>query len=161
MYHIAQVNVAYTLAPLNDPLLADFAAKLDPIYALAEESPGFIWRPKAELFTAAEAAHLPVDERLFATISVWSSLEALKAFVYKSEHAQVMRRRREWFKRLQGPYVALWWVPEGHRPGLAEVKERMEYLRAHGPSSFAFTFAQPFPAPDLLSGTAREATKSN
>lgn len=96
MYHIAQVNIARARASLEDPLLADFAAQLDAIYALAETSRGFIWRLRTE-DTSSTDPNLPTDERLFGTISVWASLDALKAFVYKSAHAQVMRRRREWF----------------------------------------------------------------
>ncbi|GHO79111.1 hypothetical protein KSD_68820 [Ktedonobacter sp. SOSP1-85] len=146
MYHIAQVNMAYALALLGDPGLAAFAAQLDQIYALAEASPGFIWRLKAEDISSS-SHDLPTDERLFATISVWSSIEALRAFTYQGKHAQVMRRRREWFVPLKGAYIALWWVPAGHTPDLAEVKERMDYLRLHGPTLFAFSFSQNFPVP--------------
>lgn len=160
MYHIAQVNVARALAPLNDPLLTDFAANLDRIYELADASPGFIWRLQAEDITP-NSPNLPTDERFFATISVWDSLEALKAFVYKGGHAQIMRRRREWFMRLNGSYIALWWVPAGHKPTLAEVKEHMDYLRAHGPTPFAFDFAHTFPAPDETSGTICPPDTSN
>lgn len=148
MYHIAQVNMAYALAPLGDPRLAAFSAQLDQIYALAEASPGFIWRLKAEDFSSS-SPDLPTDERLFATISVWSTIEALRAFTYQGEHVQVMRRRREWFVPLKGAYIALWWVPAGHTPDLAEVKERMDYLRLHGPTPFAFSFNQSFPAPAM------------
>jgi heme-degrading monooxygenase HmoA len=106
MHHIAQVNIARALAPLDDPLLADFAAHLDQIYKLAESSLGFIWRLRAEDIPST-SPDLPSDERLFATLSVWASLESLRAFVYKSAHAQMMRRRREWFLHLHSPYIAL------------------------------------------------------
>jgi hypothetical protein len=148
MYHIAQINIARALAPVNDPLLADFAAALDTIYELAESSPGFVWRWGAKDVSPTDPP-LPSDERLFATISVWSSLEELRAFVYKSTHAQIMRRRHEWFVRMKSPYIVLWWVPSGHVPDLLEAKERFDYLCAHGPTPFAFTFASVFPMPDL------------
>jgi hypothetical protein len=80
-------------------------------------------------------------------MSVWTSLEALTAFVYVSRHRTVMRRRREWFARFDGPYLALWWVPAGHLPDVAEARERLNHLRAHGATPFAFSFQQPFPAP--------------
>ena len=118
--------------------------ELDPIYALAEASPGFIWRLRAEDISSP-SPHLPSDERLFVTISVWASLEALKAFVYAGAHTQIMRRRREWFVPLKSSYIALWWVPAGHTPDLAEVQERLDSLRAHGPTPFAFSFTQTFP----------------
>lgn len=147
MYHIAQVNVARAIATLDDPLMADFAEQLDEIYELAESSPGFIWRLRTEDISST-APTLPMDERLFATTSVWDSLEALKTFVYKSAHARVMRRRKKWFIRLNSPYIALWWIPDGHIPDLAEVQERLDYLRTHGPTAFAFTFTHTFPPPD-------------
>lgn len=147
MYHIAQVNIARALAPLNDPRLADFFAHLDQIYTLAESSPGFIWRLRTEDISPT-STQLPADERLFATVSVWDSLESLKTFTYTDAHAQIMRRRREWFIKLNSPYIALWWIPAGHIPDLAEVTERMDHLRAHGPSPFAFSFTHTFPAPD-------------
>ncbi len=134
-------------APVDDPLLADFKAQLDPIYALAEASPGFVWRLRAD-DVPLTLPRSPLDERIFATVSVWTSLEALKAFVYAGAHAQVMRRRREWFGQFDGPYVALWWVPAGHAPSVAEAKERFDYLRVHGPTPFAFSFADAFPAPN-------------
>ncbi|HZR43220.1 MAG TPA: DUF3291 domain-containing protein [Ktedonobacteraceae bacterium] len=157
MYHIAQVNIARALASLEDPLLADFADQLDAIYALAESSPGFIWRLRSEDISST-VPNFPIDERLFATMSVWASLDALKAFVYKSAHAQVMRRRREWFVQLKSPYMALWWVPAGHIPDLTEVQERLNFLRAHGPTPFAFSFTKTFPAPDEVTSPAAEGT---
>jgi hypothetical protein len=147
MYHIAEVNVARALAPIDDPLMADFAAHLDEIYELAELSPGFIWRLRVEDVPPTSPGLLS-DERLFGTVSVWTSLEALKEFVYSGDHAQVMRRRRKWFVPLKSSYIALWWVPVGHRPDLDEVKERLDYLRAYGPTPFAFSFTRTFPAPD-------------
>jgi hypothetical protein len=81
-------------------------------------------------------------------MSVWKSLDALSAYVYASAHRGVMRRRREWFARFDGPYMALWWVPAGHIPIVDEAKERLEHLRAYGPSPTAFTFKTPFPTPD-------------
>ncbi|HEX4204218.1 MAG TPA: DUF3291 domain-containing protein [Ktedonobacteraceae bacterium] len=159
MHHLAQVNIARALAPLDDPLLADFAAHLNQIYKLAESSPGFIWRLRAEDISPT-SPDLPSDEHLFATISVWASLEALKAFVYRNAHVQMMRRRREWFIRLTSPYIALWWMPAGHTPDPAEVKERLDSLRAHGPTPFAFSFTQTFPAPDEATNPATEEVEA-
>jgi hypothetical protein len=149
-YHLAQVNVARMLAPLDDPLMAEFVAQLDAINALADASPGFVWR----LQTAdgdATSVRAYDDPRILVNMSVWRSLEALSAYVYASAHRGVMRRRREWFARFDGPYMALWWVPAGEIPRVEEARERLEHLRAHGPTLAAFTFAAPFPAPDSSS----------
>ncbi len=147
MYHLAQVNIAHMLAPLDDPLMAGFVAQLDTINALADASPGFVWR-----FQSAEGNATSVraydDPRILFNMSVWESLEALTAYVYASAHRPVMQRRRQWFARSDGPYMALWWTPREHRPGVEEAKERLDHLRAHGPTPVAFAFKTPFPAPD-------------
>ncbi len=147
MYHLAQVNIAHMLAPLDDPLMAGFVEQLDTINALADASPGFVWR-----FQSAEGNATSVraydDPRILFNMSVWESLEALTAYVYASAHRPVMQHRRQWFARSDGPYMALWWTPRGHIPTVEEAKERLDHLRTHGPTPFAFAFKTPFPAPD-------------
>jgi hypothetical protein len=143
-FHLAQVNVARMVAPIDSPTMADFVALLDEINALADGSPGFVWRPvKAE----GEPAYMQPyeDKNILFNLSVWRSLDDLKSYVYRSDHTAVMRRRREWFTRYEGPYLALWWVRAGHLPSAEEAKARLAYLRSHGPTEFAFTFKQSFP----------------
>jgi len=149
MYSLAQVNIARMLAPLNDPLMAEFVARLDTVNAFADASPGFIWRLQTPEGNATDLRPYE-DEMILVNMSVWTSLEDLTRFVYASEnqHRDVMKQRRRWFQRFDGPYVALWWVPQGHIPTVEEAKERLEHLRVHGESPYAFTFKKPFPAPD-------------
>jgi hypothetical protein len=45
-------------------------------------------------------------------------------------------------------YQALWWVPAGHRPTVAEGMEKIAMLEASGPTAAGFTFRRPFAAPD-------------
>src|SRR5437867_16811 len=152
MYHIAQVNIARMLAPLTDPIMAPFVAQLDVINALADASPGFIWRlqtPEGD----ATAIRPYEDERILVNMSVWTSLKDLSNYVYASEHRQVMKQRRQWFERFDGPYMALWWIPQGHIPTVEEAKERLSYLRTHGETPYAFSFKKPFPAPDETSAS--------
>jgi hypothetical protein len=85
-------------------------------------------------------------------MSLWSDLDALAAFVYRTAHREVMRRRREWFEAME-TYMALWWVPVGHRPDPAEGMARLATLERLGPTSEAFTFKTPFPAPDSQPAT--------
>jgi hypothetical protein len=127
---------------LDTPLLADFVANLDPINALADGSPGFVWRLQTEDGDATSIRAFE-DELMIINMSVWESIDQLAEFVYRSGHVAVMRRRRQWFERMQ-VYLALWWVPEGHVPTIAEAQERLEHLEAHGPSPHAFTFKQRF-----------------
>jgi hypothetical protein len=81
-------------------------------------------------------------------MSVWHSVEMLADYVFRSRHFEVMRRRREWFDRMFEAYAAMWWVPAGHLPTVAEAEDRVAALRSLGPTPFAFTLARPFAAPD-------------
>jgi heme-degrading monooxygenase HmoA len=144
--HLAQVNIARLLAPLDSPQLAGFVARLDDINALADGAPGFIWRLQTPEGNATDLRPYE-DDRIIVNMSVWTSLEALHAFVYRSDHVTVMRRRRAWFEQMTDPFVAFWWVPSGHIPTIEEAKARLEHLRAHGETSVAFTFKRAFPAP--------------
>jgi Domain of unknown function (DUF3291) len=145
-YELAQVNVARLLAPLSDPLLADFVANLQPVYAIAEASAGFVWRLPD---VSRQRRHRMFgDEWLIVNLSVWVSPEALVAFVYGPSHRMFLRRRLEWFARLAEPGTALWWVPAGHRPTVAEAEERLTFLRTRGPTAEAFRIRDSFPAPD-------------
>lgn len=145
-FELAQVNIGRLLAPVDSPLIADFMAALDPINALADTSPGFIWRLQTTEGNAT-SLHSFDDELIISNMSVWASIEALRAFTYTSAHTGVMRRRREWFEAYETAYMALWWVPAGHRPTIEEAKERLAALDRDGPTPFAFTFRAPFEAP--------------
>jgi hypothetical protein len=146
MYQLAQVNIARLLAPLDDPLLADFVANLEPVNALADRADGFVWR----LQEGADATSIRVfdDDWLIVNMSVWRSPAALLRFIYDDGHRAVLRRRREWFAKLDIPVTALWWVPAGHRPTVAEAEERLIELRLHGPGPHAFGLRSIFTAPD-------------
>jgi hypothetical protein len=146
-YQLAQINIGRMMAPLDDPIMADFVANLAPINALAESSPGFVWRfmtPAGD----ATAERPYEDERIIINYSVWEDAESLRKYVYESGHVAFMRRRREWFERMTDAFMALWWVPAGHAPSVAEAVERLDHLRRHGPTAYAFTFREIMPPPD-------------
>jgi len=145
-HHLAQVNVATLRAPLDGPELAGFVAQLEPLNALADQSPGFVWRLQTEDGDATAIRPFE-DDRVMVNLSVWASLEALRTFVYASQHLGVMRHRRAWFHRMPDPYLALWWVPAGTIPTVAEARDRLELLAGKGPTADAFTFRAPFPEP--------------
>ncbi len=153
-FHLAQVNIGRARGQMTDPVMADFVARLPEINALADASPGFVWRLQTEDGDAT-AVRPYEDPGVLINLSVWEDLEALRAYVYRSAHAGVMRRRREWFERFERVYVALWWVPAGHRPSVAEAVERLGHLERHGPTAVAFSFGEAF-GPDGVP-IAREA----
>ena len=144
LHHLAQVNIGRLKAPLDSPTLAGFVARLDEINALADRSPGFVWRLQTEEGNATYLRPYE-DERILFNLSVWQTLDALRHYVYKSAHAELLRQRQDWFTRFEGAFLALWWVPAGHVPSVEEAKGRLAHLETHGPTPFAFTFKAVFP----------------
>jgi hypothetical protein len=143
IFHLAQLNVGRILAPLDSPVMADFVNNLDAINALAETSPGFIWRLKDDANNAT-SIHPFDDERIIVNMSVWETLEQLYQFTYKSMHTEFLKRRKEWFGKMGEMYYVLWYVPAGSVPDVMEAKERLEHLRAHGETPYAFSFSKRF-----------------
>ena len=146
-FHLAQVNIGRFRAPLETPVMEGFRTQLDPINALADQSPGFVWRLQTEDGNATAIRPYAGDDLMAVNMSVWDSLESLQRFVYKSEHVATLRGRKQWFEQLEGPILALWWIPAGHIPTVSEAQERLQHLKDHGPTPHAFTFRTPFPAP--------------
>lgn len=153
-FDLAQLNIALLRAPLDSEPLADFVAALDPINALADASPGFVWRLVGDGGDSTSVRAFG-DERIIVNMSTWASHDALRAFTFSTAHADVMRNRRKWFLSMAEAYLVLWWVPKGHRPTVREAEERLAHLRAHGPTPMAFTFKVPFPEPSASSSDAR------
>jgi hypothetical protein len=141
---IAQMNVGTALYDLDHSGMADFMGNLDRINALAEASPGFVWRLKGEGNNATDLK-VSDDPRFIVNMSVWESIEALFGFVYRSEHRAIMVRRREWFRKPEGPYQVLWWIDPGAFPAVDEGLARLRCLGEHGPTPRAFTFQSAFP----------------
>lgn len=148
-YQLAQMNIARLLAPIDSPQLQDFVANLDRINALAENSPGFVWRLQTEAGNAT--ALRPLGDDTIINMSVWTDIESLSNYIYRSAHVDILRRRREWFERMTEAYVVLWWVPTGHTPTVEESIERLNHLRQHGPTAHAFNVRKPFGPPDKSS----------
>jgi Domain of unknown function (DUF3291) len=161
-FQLAQVNVARLAAPLNDPVLADFVAALDPVNAAADQAPGFVWRLQTEdgnstaiqAFTWDTAGSVGV----IVNMSVWTDVEHLAAFVFGEMHRQVLRRRRQWFQSMREAHVACWWVAAGHRPTTGEAEDRVRHLRAHGPTARAFTLRSSYPPPGADQPEPRSVT---
>jgi hypothetical protein len=141
--HLAQLNVGRLRAPLDDPSIDDFRNNLDAVNALAEASPGFVWRLQDD---AGNATGIKVfeDELEIINLTVWQSIDALADFTYRTGHAVFLRRRREFFEAPVQPILCLWWIPEGTIPAVEDALARLEHLRRHGPTPTAFTFRHRF-----------------
>lgn len=148
-YHLAQLNLGLFRAPLDTEEMAEFTAALDPVNALAEATPGFIWRLTDDDGSSSSFVEVPgLDNPLWApNMSVWRDLESLKHFMYKSGHASYLRRRTEWFQVPDRPINVLWWIPEGEIPTLADAVKRLDYMAEHGPSPAGWPLTKPFGRP--------------
>jgi len=147
--HLAQVNIARMRGPLESDLMEGFRARLEEINALADRSPGFVWRLQTDDGNATYLRPYD-DDRILFNMSVWESVEHLKDYVYRTAHAELLRQRQQWFEKFDRPVVALWWVPDGHRPSIDEAKKRLDRLQEEGPTPFAFSFRQMFPPDQKL-----------
>jgi hypothetical protein len=154
-YQLAQINIGRIMAPLDSPVMAGFVDQLPAINALADSSPGFVWR-----FQTAEGdatALRPYDDpRILVNFSVWESVEALKQFTYKTAHVGPLRDRAQWFEKPTEAYMALWWVPAGHIPTIEEARDRLAHRRSHGDTQVAFSFTNSFPPPGESAGDVNQ-----
>lgn len=148
-FHLAQANVANMRAPLDDPQMEGFVARLEPLNALADSMEGFVWRLQTDEGDATSVQAFD-DPLILFNLSVWESIEALEEYIYRTDHVSALQRRAEWFKRpTKSPFV-LWWVDAGHIPSVEEARTRLEFLWDHGPTATAFTIRNRF-GPDVTS----------
>ena len=144
MAQLAEFNIARLRVALDDPALAPYLTAVETVIAEAEATDGFVWRDQ---YLAAFDDPNPFGSDALATISVWSSIAALREFTYSGTHRESFRGRHEWFAAHDSPALVLWWIDDGHRPDPDEANERLEHLTLHGPTGDAFTLARHFPPP--------------
>lgn len=148
-FHLAQVNIGRILGPMDSEVMTDFAANIDFINGLAEGSDGFVWRLKEENNNATDIKMYD-DEFLIVNMSVWKDADTLFEFTYRTMHAEILKRRKEWFSKLGQMHYALWYVPAGHEPTVAEARERLEHLQQNGDTPYAFGFKKKFSVDEYL-----------
>ncbi len=153
-FQLAQANVARARYALDDPRMAGFTSRLEEINELAQRSAGFVWRYRDDSGNATGTRVLD-DPDLIFNMSVWESLEALQAFAYRSDHRELLRGKRDWFHPAEAPMLALWWVPAGHLPSVAEGEEALRRIQRAGPTPAAFHFGQLFDPPTKPRRAAR------
>lgn len=147
MYHLAQLNIGKLRYPIDHPEVAEFADNLDKINALAEDSKGFVWRLKDDSGNATGIKAFD-DPLIIVNMSVWETLGNLKAFVYKSEHIDFLKKSHLWFERPSSAHMVLWWIKKGHIPTVQEARLRLKDLHNTGESPAAFTFKKTFASPE-------------
>lgn len=153
-WQLAQLNVAHLRQPLDHPDTAQFVAALDDVNALAESSPGFIWRLTDESGQSSSYVRADDDPLVIINLSVWRSPDDLHHFVFRTAHAAFLRRRREWFERMAAAFLVCWWVPAGEVPTVDDALDRLARLRRDGVSDDSFTLRDRRPPP-ITSGDGR------
>ena len=150
--HLAQFNIARIKYPLDDPRMRAFVDNVERVNGLADKMVGFVWRLKDD---SGHAMNMTVygDPAILPNLTVWESAEALERFVFKTVHGRFFDRRDEWFEQPE-PTLVMWWVPEGYLPTLEEAVARLDHLKAHGPSDYAFGW-ESLPAA-RIANTARQ-----
>lgn len=138
---LAQLNIARLVAPIEAPELADFVAMLDEVNAAAESWPGFRWRLVGDVGPGATGVRVLGDDMLIVNMSTWRSLDDLRSFVVGHDgHREALRRRHDWFERLDEHMTVCWHVAAGHRPTPAEAERELLALRTLGASADRFPF---------------------
>lgn len=145
-WHLAQANLAQMRAPLDHPSMSGFVGQLEAVNAAADAAPGFVWRLQTNEGDATSIRAFD-DDALLLNASVWTTVDALRHYVYQGAHLGPFRDRKQWFLPLDRPPLVLWWVPAGHLPTVEECVERLDRIRDHGPGPTAFTFKRRFPPP--------------
>jgi GNAT superfamily N-acetyltransferase len=148
--HVAQLNIGTMLAATDDPMVAEFMENLERINAIADAAPGFVWRLQTDSGNATDIQIFP-NPLTLVNMSVWESAEALKEYVYRSDHVDFFRRRAAWFEP-DAKRVALWYIVPGEQPQLDEAVRRVEFFERNGASPYAFGFAKP-PVPLVFEAT--------
>lgn len=147
MSYLAQVNIAKMIDEIDSPTMADFVNNLDRINALAESSPGFIWRLVEEENNATSITIFD-DRFIIVNMSVWKTIDSLFKFTYSTDHVEIFKRKKEWFHKIKERHMALWYIDENTMPSPQQAKERLAYLQKHGETPHAFTFKSKFTAED-------------
>ena len=148
-YHLAQINIAEALAPLDSEIMSGFVEGLERINRLAEESEGFVWRLKGEDESNATDIQAFENPLIIVNMSVWEDLESLKAFTFHTDHVYFLRNRKQWFKKMDTPPYVLWWIPAGTVPSVEDGKKALQHLAEYGATEEAFDFKRPYDAPTV------------
>lgn len=135
--YLAQLNVARAVDDLASQRMADFVSALVAVNAVAERSPGFVWRLKAEGNSAIDIK-VTDDARFIVNMSVWETPAYLEHFVWNTIHKRVYAKKSKWFEAMATPHFVMWWVERAHRPTPEEAMARLAHLTANGPTVHAF-----------------------
>jgi len=147
-YHLAELNIAEALHPMDDARMDGFTSRINAINAMSDRADGFVWRlVDDDPDTDGALDFRPfLNPNMLVNMSVWQDVQSLYQFVYKTVHAKLISDRKDWFSLLRSHSTVLWWIEAGTVPTIEEAKAKLEQLDKTGPSPDAFTFANTFSA---------------
>ncbi|MEQ8966365.1 MAG: DUF3291 domain-containing protein [Azospirillaceae bacterium] len=156
-------------APYGDPAVQEFDDRTPDVFAEAERMPGFIdrARPEPDIPWASNFEKnwgdwgpfavprfyldgtAPGNTRQAQTLSIWTDLEAVRAFAYRGPlHRAALRDRKAWFADQGQPTYCMWWIEADEQPVWRDAARRLEHLADHGPTPVSFDFKRTFTADD-------------
>lgn len=146
---LAELNVGRLRGTTDDPIVAEFMENLDRINGLGKRMPGFVWMMEGAAGAGNIEAKIDGDPRYVPNLTVWETAAQLGTFVFKTLHAKFMERRAEWFEALETMHFVMWWVPDGHKPTLAEALAKLAQLQSNGetPAAFGWDYLRANPQP--------------
>jgi GNAT superfamily N-acetyltransferase len=134
--HVAQVNIATLRAPIDHESITEFRDGLAPVNAAGEAAAGYVWRLQTDDGDAT-SIRVSDDPLSIVNLTVWESIDALRAFAYGGLHRDFLRRRADWFTDA-GRRTAVWRIPAGSLPTVDDAVRRAEFIERFGPSPYAF-----------------------
>ena len=111
-HHLAQLNIGRIRYEVEDPRMAGFVDNLAFVNALAERSPGFVWRYQDESGNATSTRPYDGDPMMAVNMSVWENVESLEKYVWQTVHKRFYAQRHGRLRHLRQRPVFL---PEGGR----------------------------------------------
>lgn len=124
--------------------MAGFIDNVSKVNAIAERSPGYVWRFSDEALSVTEGVAyqgLAGDPKLAISLSVWETVEHLWHFVRKTAHGGFLRHRERWFEPYGGPNYVIWRHGLDAPPDISEGWVRLKLLTESGATPQAFDFA--------------------
>jgi len=164
MARLAFTTFAIMKAPYGDARVAGFEALTPVVFRAAESAPGFIDRAREiddrtsltnferdwgawgrfAVPSYYDGGHETATDTRASTLSLWQSIDAVRAFARTGIHAKAYAQRQKWFCEPNWPTYAMWWVRADEIPTWSDAVSRLERLHAIGPSPHAFNFSRIF-----------------
>ncbi|MEM9054125.1 MAG: DUF3291 domain-containing protein [Pseudomonadota bacterium] len=160
-YQLIHLNVVRPLGPFSSEReeVKYFFSQLPEIFADAGQADGLRWHNHGIRLSDGDYLDLNDIFKLrtdgdqnpdVMTMAGWEDAKALHHFTYRMRsHVEGMKRLRHWADRSQGATMVMFWAERSKRVTLEEAWERLQKLRADGPSREAFNLQQRFDAPDI------------